>query len=43
MGNGDGMQINHAKKRVVAVLQIHPVADGAKPIAQVQRPGWLNP
>ena len=28
VGHGDGMKINHTKKCVVAVLEVHPIADG---------------
>ena len=43
VGNRDRMQVHHTKKGVVAVLKVHPVADGAEPVAQMQRSGGLNP
>ena len=42
MGNRDRMQVHHAEKRVVAVLQGHPVADGPEPVAQMQGARGLN-
>jgi hypothetical protein len=42
VGNGDGMQVNDTEKGVVGCLQVDPIADGPKPIAQVQRAGGLN-
>jgi hypothetical protein len=43
VGHGDGMQIHDAEERVMAVLQLHPVADRPQPVAQVQGSGGLNP
>ena len=42
MWNGDCMEIHNTKEGVVAALQIHPIADRAKPVAEVQSPGWLD-
>jgi len=43
MGNGDGVEIHHTDKGVVALLQVNPVADGTKPIAEMQRSCRLHP
>ena len=42
VGNGDGMEVHHTKKSVVAVLEIHPVADRPQPVSQVQGAGGLK-
>jgi hypothetical protein len=36
------MEIDHAKQRLIAVLEIDPVPDRPKPVADVQLAGGLN-
>ena len=42
MRNGDRMEIDDTKKGVVIMLKLHPVADGAQPIAQMECTGGLD-
>ena len=42
MGNRDRVQVHNTDVSVVGVLQVNPVADGSKPIAEMQRPRRLN-
>ena len=43
VGHGDGVQVHHAEEGLVAVLEVHPVADGTEPVAQMQSAGGLHP
>ena len=43
VGHRDRMQIDHTEKRVVAVLEVDPVADRPQPVAQMQGAGGLDP
>jgi len=42
VGNGDRVQIHDTEEGVVGVLEVHPVADGTQPVAQMEGAGGLD-